>query len=92
MAVTGTGTGVYTFSAEGDIATGVFIMDSVRWVSGDAASDVCKLMNKASTVLFGAEADGANYTDGWVFNRLWCEDPRAGSLSSGYIQIYMSPR
>lgn len=92
MAVTGTGTGVYTLTASGDIATGVFILNSLRWVGATAAGQMCRVMNAASNTIFIGQADGANFTDGWVFDRLWCENPRAASLNSGTLQIFMSAR
>jgi hypothetical protein len=92
MAVTGTGTGVYTLTASDDIATGLFILNSIRWVGATAAGEQCIVMDEASHSIFIGEADGANFTDGWVFDRLWCNNPRAKLMDSGTLQIYMSAR
>lgn len=92
MAVSGTGTGVFTLTASGDIATGVYILSSLRWVGATAAGQVCRVMDDASHTIFLGEADGANFTDGWVFDNLWCNNPRAASLNSGTLNIYLSPK
>jgi len=43
-------------------------------------------------VIFEAEADGANFTDGWVFESKWASGITVASLDSGVLNIYMSAR
>lgn len=92
MAVTGTGTGVYNFTASGDVATGVFILSSLRWVGATAAGQLCLVTDGSDNVIFAGEADGANFTDGWVFDNKWVNNITIASLNSGSVQIYEARR
>jgi hypothetical protein len=92
MAVTGTDTGVLNFSASNDSFVGVSILSSLRWVGATAAGHKCRVIDQASNVLFTSEADGANFIDGWVFDRKWSNGIYISSMNSGALQIYMSPR
>ena len=91
MAVTGTGTGMFKFTASGDSVTGVYILDSVRWVGGTAAGHRCSIISTdKSNVIFEAEADGANFTDGWVFHHQWVNGITVATMQSGALNVYVS--
>lgn len=92
MAVTGTDTGVLNFSASTDSYAGVCILSSLRWVGATTAGHKCRITDGASNVLFTSEADGANFIDGWVFDKKWANGIYIASMNSGAVQIYMSPR
>ena len=92
MAVTGTGTGVLNFSASNDAVTDIHIVSSLRWVGATAAGHNCRVTDTAGNVIFVGEADGANFTDGWVFDRKWMNGIIAASMNSGTLQIYLAPR
>jgi len=92
MAVSGTGTACYTFSASNDAVTGVYVVSSLRWVGATAAGQNCRITNTAGTVVFVGEADGANFTDGWVFDGMWMNGITVASMNSGSLQVYLSPR
>ena len=92
MAVTGTGTGVLRFTASGDAVTDIHVLGSCRWVGGTTAGDRCSFTDTAGNVIFEAEADGANFTDGWVFESKWASGITVASMDSGVLNIYMSAR
>ena len=92
MAVTGTGTGVINFSASTDSIVDVNIISSLRWVGATTAGHLCRITDGAGNVIFTSEADGANFIDGWVFERKWVNGIIISSMNSGAVQIYMSPR
>ena len=92
MAVTGTGTGVFNFSASNDAVTEICILSSLRWVGATAAGHKARVTDTAGNVLFVGEADGANFTDGWVFDHKWANGLTIASMNSGTIQIYLSPK
>lgn len=91
MAVSGTGTGMLKFTASGDLATGVYILDSCRWVGATTAGHRASIISaETGNVVFEAEADGANYTDGWVFHHQWVNGVQIASLQSGVMNVYVS--
>ena len=91
MAVTGTGTGVYTFTASGDSMAGICIADSLRWIGATASGQVCLITDTAGHQIFYSEADGARFIDGWVFPRnTWVNGIVAASMNSGRLQVYTS--
>lgn len=92
MAVTGTGTGIYDFSASNDALATIVIMDSCRWVGASAAADMCLVTDGSGNVLFKSEADGANFIDGWVFDYKWANGVIISSMNSGTFQLYLARR
>lgn len=90
MAVTGTNTGMFKFTASGDTVDGVYILDSCRWVGAGTAGDRCSIASTDGKVVFEAEADGANFTDGWVFHHLWVNGITIATMQSGALNIYVS--
>lgn len=91
MAVTGTGTGMFKFTASGDSVAGVYILDSLRWVGAGAAGDRCSVQSSdKGNVIFEAEADGANFTDGWVFRHQWVNGITVATMQSGALNVYVS--
>jgi hypothetical protein len=90
MAVTGAGTNVYHCTAAADTIDGVFVLASVRWVGGGAAGDQCILTDGSGNVLFSAQANGANFTDGWVFKTKWVNGLAFSALTSGTVDIYIA--
>lgn len=89
MAVTGTGTGVLNFGASDDLVTGVYILDSLRWVGATATGQVCLVTDAAGNVLFTGLADGPNFTDGWIFDQKWVNGITVSSMNSGTLQVYL---
>ena len=92
MAVSGTDTGVLTMSANGDAYPFVSILVSCRWVGAGAAGDQCLLTDTSGETLFFSEANGANYTDGWAFDRKWVSGLVVATMDSGTLQVYMSSK
>lgn len=92
MAVSGTSTGVYNFTASNDSLGTVVIMDSCRWVGATAAGDKCLVTNLAGDVIWTSEADGPNFIDGWVFDRKWTYGVVMSSMNSGTFQLYEGNR
>lgn len=90
MAVSGTFTGVLTFTAAADTATGPFIMDSCRWIGGTTAGHNCHAEDLKGNNFFTGEANGANYTDGWAFDHKWVDGIYIASLGSGTFQVYLA--
>ena len=88
MAITGSGTGIFNFTASGDILTTLVIMDSCRWVGASAAGHLCHVTDSAGNTLFRSEADGANFVDGWVFDKKWTNGVVMASMNSGTFQLY----
>lgn len=92
MAVTGTSTGILTMTASNDMATGPFVMVSCRWTGGTTAGHMCRLQDLKGNDLFIGQANGADYTDGWAFDRKWVDGVSVGSMNSGVLQVYLSSR
>lgn len=92
MAVSGTGTGVFNFTASNDAVTEICILSSLRWVGATAAGHLCRVTDTAGNVLFVSEADGANFIDGWVFDRKWANGITIASMNSGSLQLYLGYR
>ena len=92
MAVSGTYTGVLTFTASNDTATGPFVMVSARWTGATTAGHICRLQDLKGNDIFIGEANGANYTDGWAFDRKWTDGVYVASMNSGTLQIYLSTK
>lgn len=92
MAVSGTYTGVLNFTAGGDVATGPFVMVSCRWVGATTAGHNLHVDDLKGNRLFTGEANGANYTDGWAFDRKWTDGIEVASMGSGSLQVYLSTK
>ena len=91
MAVTGTNTGMFRFSAEGDTMAGVYFLDSVRWVGATTAGHRASIQGTVhGNTVFEAEADGANFTDGWVFHRQSINGITIATMQSGVMDVYVS--
>ena len=91
MAVTGTSTGVYQLTAEGDVIDdGLLSIGSIRWITTTtgAAGNVCKITYNSGKPLFCSIANGADFVDGWVLNRKGVATLTLASLSSGLVHIY----
>lgn len=92
MAVTGTSTGVLRFTASGDMVDGVHVLGSCRWIGATTAGHRCSFTDSTGNVIFESQADGPNYTDGWVFEGKWANGITVASLQSGILDIYVSSR
>lgn len=94
MAVTGTNTGVWQLTQEGDSIDGTMIIEGVRWIgtSTGAAADVCKITYNSGKPLFNSIANGANFVDAWIMNSKWISTLTVASLSSGLVHVYEAVR
>ena len=92
MAVTGTSTGVLTFTAGGDSVPDVYVVHSVRWVGGTTAGHKCDVTDSYGNVIWKSQADGANFTDGWYFDWKWANGITLATMPSGTLNLYVSAR
>ena len=88
MAISGTGTGVFDFTASNDSLSTIVILDSCRWVGATAAGHKCLITNLNGDTLWKSEADGPNFIDGWVFDYKWTNGIVMASMNSGTVQVY----
>lgn len=90
MAVTGTGTGVYQLTAEGDSIDGILISNGIRWITTTtgAAGNVCKITNGSGDPVFNSIANGADFVDAWMFNKKIISTLTLASLSAGLVHVY----
>lgn len=89
MAINGTGTGIYEFTASGTI-TNTLVLVSCRWVGATTAGHQCQLNDLKGNRLFLSEANGANFTDGWAFDRKWVDGVELATMNSGTFYLYES--
>ena len=90
MAVTGTGTGIFQMTASGDGVASTNILVSCRWVGATTAGHQCQLQDSNGEVIFFSEANGANFTDGWAFDRKWVPGVTLATMDSGTFYLYLS--
>jgi hypothetical protein len=92
MAVSGTGTACLNFTASNDQVSGVYVIDSMRWVGATVSSAVLRVESSAGALLFSSISDGPTFIDGWVFDRLYANGINVASMNSGTLQVYMAYR
>jgi hypothetical protein len=90
MAVTGIDTNVFQVTSSTDVIDRHMIISSCRWIGATTAGHTCEVTDLGGNPLFRSEANGANFIDGWVFNRKSVDGIMFSSMQSGYMQFYKS--
>jgi len=90
MAVTGSLTNIIEFTAAADAVTGLKLLVSIRWSGATTAGHQCVVSDSAGNVVFRSEANGANFIDGWVFDRKTVDGLVITTLGSGTVTAYFT--
>lgn len=91
MAVNGLGTNIFTITSSTDVVTKQMLLGSCRWTQATTAGHKSVWTDLDGNPIFDGQANGANYTDGWVFPRKMVNGLKSTQMDSGQMTFYVSP-
>lgn len=87
--VTGIG-GIYHITSSTDVITGIYVLDSCRWVGATTAGHACVMTDSSGNVLFTSVANASNFIDGWAFKSKWVDGIAFSAMDSGTMDLYLT--
>ena len=78
----------FEITSSTDVVTGQMLLASCRWMGATTATHACVWTDLDGRPVFRGQANGANYTDGWVFPRRMVNGLKSTQMDSGTIIFY----